>query len=59
MYGFLLFFRLKNHAFEQLDAIDQRMVTLEDPLKSSVYGHLKKEIPAFPQYVQRTSIINE
>nr|XP_022321930.1 T-box transcription factor TBX20-like isoform X2 [Crassostrea virginica] len=41
--------RLKNHAFEQLDAKEQRMVTLEDPLKSSVYGHLKKEIPAFPQ----------
>lgn len=41
--------RLKNHAFEQLDAKEQRMLTLEDSLPNSVYCHLKKEMPTFPQ----------
>lgn len=41
--------RLKNHAFEQLDAKEQRMLTLEDSLSNSVYCHLKKEMPTFPQ----------
>lgn len=44
-----LHFRLKNHAFEQLDAKEQRMLTLEDSLSNSVYCHLKKEMPTFPQ----------
>lgn len=46
---FFLHFRLKNHAFEQLDAKEQRMLTLEDSLSNSVYCHLKKEMPTFPQ----------
>ncbi|XP_061188039.1 T-box transcription factor TBX6-like [Saccostrea echinata] len=48
--------RLKNHAFEHLDAKELRMVTLEDSMKSSVYNHLGKEIPAFPQFPLDLSI---
>ncbi|XP_062593226.1 T-box transcription factor TBX4-like, partial [Saccostrea cucullata] len=42
--------RLKNQAFENLDAKEQRLATLEDSVKSTVYNHLWEEIPAFPQF---------